>query len=538
MHEEISRALRGTPNPLAFRALCAAVMRAGADPDLLAWCDGRLGSWPDATRRAPYSWVAALEAGFTKPVWRLVRSLDLTGRAGMRVLDLPDPRDTPEVRAVTDLRLAPFAVQQTMRLPEIAEHWEGLRSVEFGGLMKFEAPQLGRFLAGEVATRLEALVLVRAEDDLRELPPVRIDRPTRLRHAGLRAPDLVHLLRTGLAPGLRSAEVLVASAGEARDLAGCPAISSLDRLAIGFHDDTAAQEFFSRADITNLSGLAVHGTSRPVSFDGMARLRHLDLSGRTGRSPHHWQPEVRPIGDVTALTGLVRLKSLNLAATGLTRQDLRVVAELPLEHLDVSSNPVGGLPSVPWPTLRSVRLDNCGLGDDDLTSLPPEAPLLESISLAHNDIRSDGARTLARWPVLPQLWEMCLHDNVIGDDGLVDLARSRAAQRLLELDLEQDVGTAHHRRTSVPLPPEVVDGESFPNLDSMYLGLVDGYHLSRWSAGFPAELHEELIRTGRPALVAFLTHVKLLELLDDEDPDPDPPVEDFRTSGGHPRGRP
>ncbi|HEX7306394.1 MAG TPA: hypothetical protein VF330_26045, partial [Lentzea sp.] len=177
MHDEIGRALRGTPNPWAFRALCAAVMRAGADPELVAWCEEQLRSWPDATRRVPYSWVAALEAGLTKPVWRLVRSLDLGGRAGMRVLGLPDPLATPEVRAVTDLRLAPFAFRQTMPLPEVAERWEGLRSVEFGGLMPFDAEPLARFLAGEVVTRLDSLVLVRAKDDLRDFPPVRIDRP-------------------------------------------------------------------------------------------------------------------------------------------------------------------------------------------------------------------------------------------------------------------------------------------------------------------------------------------------------------------------
>ncbi|HEX7308436.1 MAG TPA: hypothetical protein VF330_36400, partial [Lentzea sp.] len=425
----------------------------------------------------------------------------------------------------------------------------------FGGLMPFDAEPLARFLAGEVVTRLDSLVLVRAKDDLRDFPPVRIDRPARLRHAGLRAPDLVHLLRDGLAPDLRSAEVLVASDDEARELAECFALSSLDRLAIGFHG-AASEEFFSRADITNLSDLAVHGVTGAVAFGEPARLRrldlsrnhlgpgdvrellaalpaleHLDLSGRTGGSPHYWHPEVQPIGDEGArvIARSSRLTSLNLAATGLTRDGLSTVLDLPLETLDVSENPLAGLPSADWPALRTVRMNACGLGDDDLASLPREAPVLESLSLAHNSIRSEGARTLAEWPVLPQLWELCLHDNMIGDDGLVDLARSRAAQRLLELDLEQDVWTACHRRTGTPLPPEVVAPESFPNLDALHLGLVDGYHLSRRSSGFPAEQHEELIRTGRPELVAFLTHVKLLDLLDGEDPDPDPPETDFRT---------
>jgi hypothetical protein len=50
--------------------------------------------------------------------------------------------------------------------------------------------------------------------------------------------------------------------------------------------------------------------------------------------------------------------------------------------------------------------------------------------------------------------------------------------------------------------------ESFPNLDAMYLGVIDGYHGSRSSCGFLVERHEELIRAGRPGPVAFLQHVK------------------------------
>jgi hypothetical protein len=58
--------------------------------------------------------------------------------------------------------------------------------------------------------------------------------------------------------------------------------------------------------------------------------------------------------------------------------------------------------------------------------------------------------------------------------------------------------------------------------------VIDAYHGARYSCGFPADRHEELIRTGRPELAAFLTHVKPFEYLPDEDQDPDPPTEDFR----------
>ena len=646
MIPEVERALRGTPTKLAFRALCAAVVRAGAEPELLAWCEEQLSTWPDETRQAPWSWIAALESGFTKPVWRLVRSLDLrSDHNGLHKLLLPDPRVRAEVRAVRHLQLGRYDHEQAAALAESAEHWEQLRSVEFSGLTEFDAAALARFAAGEAVTRLESLVAVRVWESLWhfEIPPILIDRPTRLRHAGLRAPDLIHLLRNDLAPDLTSADVLVTSLEEARALAACPQLAALDRLAIGFRcgrdgksplwksffgnvieaDDVACEEFFSLAKLTNLRSLTVHGTSMgmgreglgargveaiagsgvverlselalhtlPIGDEAIARvlgavdsatvekivladlvatdrtaaavaaeyprlryldlsqnkfgaegvgkllaarmpaLEHLDLSGSSGGSPHYSRGDVQPIGDAcaeaVARSGLT-LKTLDLSATGLTR----AVLELPLETLVVSGNPLGGLPSAPdaaaWRTLRTWRLDDCALGDADLSSLPASAPLLDSLSLSYNNIGSNGARALAEWPVLPQLWELGLHDNVIGDDGLVDLARSRAAQRLLELDLEQDVWTANHRRNSASLPAEVVAEESFPNLDAMFLGIIDGYHGSRSSCGFPVERHEELIRTGRPELVAFLTHVKHDELLPDENPDPDPPSEDFR----------
>ncbi|MGW6929413.1 hypothetical protein ACWGE0_05050 [Lentzea sp. NPDC054927] len=626
--------------------------RAGAGQELLAWCEEQLTSWPDETRQAPWSWLAALESGFTKPVWGLVRSLDLRDpRNGLRDLTLPDPRVQPEVRAVRHLQLAWYDNEQVSALADLAGHWERLRSVEFHGLMEFDASALGRFAAGEAVTRLESLVAVRAQDSLWhfKVPPIRIERPTRLRHAGLRAPDLIHLLRNDLAPDLKSAEVLVTSADEARELADCTQLASLDRLALGFRcgrngrsllgqpsfgnvieeDDVACEEFFSRAKLTNLRSLTVHGTQMGTDREGMGaraveaiadsgvparlselsfktlplgddaitrvlgavdsatiekitlvdlvatdrcadafaaeypRLRHLDLSrnylgadgvrkllaarmpsldhldlsGSAGGSPHYSRGAVQPIGDAgaeaVARSGFA-LKTLNLSGTGLTQAGLSAVLELPLESLNVSGNPLGGLPPTPdataWRTLRTLCMDDCALGDADLTSLPPQAPALKSVSLSYNNVGSAGARALAAWPVLQQLWELSLHDNVIDDDGLVDLARSRAAQRLLELDLEQDVWTAHHRRNSSSLPAEVVAQESFPNLDAMYLGVIDGYHGSRSSCGFPVERHEELIRTGRPELVAFLQHVKHYDYLPDEDQDPDPPTTDFRAA--------
>ncbi|GLY46927.1 hypothetical protein [Lentzea sp. NBRC 102530] len=63
-------------------------------------------------REAPYSWVAALESGFVRPGWPLVRSLELhTDQHGMRRLAAPDPRVRPEVRAVRRLKLGRYALE-------------------------------------------------------------------------------------------------------------------------------------------------------------------------------------------------------------------------------------------------------------------------------------------------------------------------------------------------------------------------------------------------------------------------------------------
>ena len=87
--------------------------------------------------------------------------------------------------------------------------------------------------------------------------------------------------------------------------------------------------------------------------------------------------------------------------------------------------------------------------------------------------------------MLPQLWKLNLHENIIGRDGLIGLAAPRAAQMLLELDSEQDCCNPRTRNPGTPLPAEVTDQASFPSLDAMFLGIIDEYHGARYSSGFP-----------------------------------------------------
>lgn len=666
---EVERILDGPPGKLAFRALCAAVGRAGAPRSLVSSCDERLASWPDTVREAPWSWVAALDAGHSKPVWPLVRSLALdTARCGLRDAALPDPRRHPEVRGVTHLDLGWFATDQLTALVETMDHWDGLRSVQVGYLTDGDAELVARLAASPAVARLESLSLLSVREDMWHFgkPPFRpaTGRPWRLRHAGLRAADLVHVMRSGLAPDLRSAEVLVCDAEEARDLADCAELARLDRLSIGFRcgkdgrqplgkpyfgnvieqDDDACEAFFARADLANLRGLTVRGTAMGSGREGLGargvdaivtsgvlgrltelvlellpvgdatiagvlkgvdpgriekltladlvatdktaeafvaagafpRLRHLDLSrnrlgaagaqrlaadvrmpalehldvsGRAGGSPYYGRPDVQPVGDPGAEAwassdNAAELTHLNLSATGLGVDGLVALMKSErlrkLDTLDVSRNPVGSWPEMLgnaplWRTLRALNADECGLTDDGIAAMAAvtSAPRLRDISLAYDSVGTRGARTLASWAVLPQLWRLNLHDHIIGDDGLIDLAASGAAQRLLELDLEQDCWNARIRGYGAPLPDEVIDPASFPSLDAMFLGIVDEYHGARYSSGFPERIRAGLASasTTRPELAAFLTHLDT-ELLDDTD-DPDQEAvsadHDFRT---------
>lgn len=641
-HEaEIERILDGPPGRLAFRALCGVLGRAGSPGPLVERCEQRLAAWPDEVREAPWSWLAALHAGHSRPGWRLARSIALKSLHYSTVdPPFPDPRAQPEFRAITGLDLGSFAADHLAAVVRDLPHWESLRSLRIGFLTEMDGELVADFAAAPGLARFEALNLIDIHEDMWhfEKPPFRppAGRPLRLRHAGLRAPDLVSLLRSDLVPRLRSADVLVCSAGEARDLAACPELAGVERLAIGFRcgrngsqplwepffgnviaeDDEAAEIFFGQADLSGLKALTLQGTPMGLGREGLGargvaaiagllprlteltltqlplgdgpltrvlgaldperleklalvdvvatdvtaaafpgsfpRLRrldlsrnqltgagarhlaaevrfpalaHLDLSGWTS-SPYYSRPAVQPIGDdgAGAWAGsphAAGLKSLNLSATGLGSEGLLALLHsarlASLAELDLSGNRLAGWPAdVPLPpTVRTVDVSDCGLDDNAIRALTSSGPTpaLTAISLAYNTIGTAGAQALAVWDALPGLWQLNLYDNVIGDDGLTALATSRAAQLLVELDLQQDCWNSARRPLAEPLPAEVVDPASFPNLDAMFLGVVDEYHGAQYSSGFPPHVREQLAtaETTRPELVAFLTHLELSE---------------------------
>ena len=74
---------------------------------------------------------------------------------------------------------------------------------------------------------------------------------------------------------------------------------------------------------------------------------------------------------------------------------------------------------------------------------------------------------------------MNLHDNFIGDAGLIALARSSALTRLVELDLEQDCWNARQARFSDQAARAVANSSALRRLDNLFGGMVDEYHCSR-----------------------------------------------------------
>ena len=87
--------------------------------------------------------------------------------------------------------------------------------------------------------------------------------------------------------------------------------------------------------------------------------------------------------------------------------------------------------------------------------------------------------SLATSARLEKLWRLNLHDNFIGDAGLIALASSRALTRLVELDLEQDCWNSRQARFGDEAARAVANSFAFLRLDNLFGGQVDEYHCSR-----------------------------------------------------------
>ena len=243
---------------------------------------------------------------------------------------------------------------------------------------------------------------------------------------------------------------------------------------------------------------AVHG-ARLAEVD-MPNLHSLDLSGPR-INPYYWNIGEQPLLDAGAAAwansaNAQRLKVLRLANCHLTDKALTAVFRSSqlrnLEHLDLSHNSftAAGLGaaagSLLWRTLQTVALKNCRLDNDAMEALSrvKDAPALRSLELGYNSISPGGAEALATWGVLAHVWHLGLHDNFIGDEGLIALAKSPNLARLLELDLEQDCWNSRAFTFNDEAASALAASGALPCLDCLLSGLVDEYHGAAYSPGF------------------------------------------------------
>ncbi|MFB6720218.1 hypothetical protein ACFCV3_08675 [Kribbella sp. NPDC056345] len=426
---EIERVLAGPPSQLAFRALCAALGRAGSPDELVVRCEQGLADWPDETRKAPWSWLAADHDGHAVPGWQLVRALALkSDRIG--TADLPIPASSQNITA---LDLGWLAGDQLAPVSEALPSWPNLRSLATQMLTESDADAVAGFAANPGLGQLESLDLIDVNEDLVHFapPPFRppADRRLRLRHAGLQASDLLHLLHSGIVPDLRSATVRVESIEEARELSACPQLAQLEELSIGFRcgrngkvsrdlsignvipeDDAACAAFFANAELTDLRELTIVGASLGRGFHGLG-AEGLDAVVASG-----------VVARLTALT----LKLLPLGDAPV----IQVVEALDRERIE------------------SLTLHGLALTDLTAEGFTGTYSALRNLDLRYNFLTESGAQHLAHDVDLPALERLDLSGDPggspyygrseiqpIGDAGAVAWASSHNAINLTELHL-------------------------------------------------------------------------------------------------------
>jgi len=131
---------------------------------------------------------------------------------------------------------------------------------------------------------------------------------------------------------------------------------------------------------------------------------------------------------------------------------------------------------------------------------------LRTLELNYNSVGPVGAVSLANWPVANQLWILGLHDNVIGDEGLIAIASSKNLSRILELDVEQDCWNSRTFDFNEDAALALRESSSLIRLDSLFSGCVDEYHGCGYCPGFSQGAIKLLIQTDwmRPGLTASL----------------------------------
>jgi hypothetical protein len=389
-------ALNAGPDPLAFRAACAALLRFSPGELGAAMLHARaaLERWEDADRTAPWTWACALAVGVSEPGVALARALRLTpDHLGCRSVSLATLPDT----ALRDLRAlhadgftdddSPSALEVLTSSPE---RYASLRRVSqrWGDA---DAPvSLARCRWFQEATDCD---LQHARelfgDDSAAAAPL-------IRRLSVETSDI--------AETLRSLEQHAMPALHALELRGpnFPVIPG-DEPSLG------SSSLLSRVDELSLvepPTLAV----RAIFRSGLLRLRGLSLCGHGETAYGGLEP------------GDVRLGEADL-------------------HLMASSGALA--------TLERLRIDSEVAGDAivDLVACT-EPGLLRELSLEGVMLSDAGARRLAMLPHIKHLESLALRDNGIGPDGFAVVAAALSGGKLRRLQIGARGNTPYYWRTT------------------------------------------------------------------------------------------
>lgn len=290
-------------------------------------------------------------------------------------------------------------------------------------------------------------------------------------------------------------------------------------------------------DLTRNHNLTEKGIAALFKSPYLKNLRHLKL-GSSLYNPYYGGGDIQSSGfgdagaAALAASGILSqldtltLKYAKIGADG-AKALAKAAANTHLKTLDISQNPIGAegliaLAESPlFNTVRELNLSLCDLDDTPLSALAnAHMPHLRVLELEYNSITAAGAAVLANAEVLSGLWRLSLHDNFIGDDGLIALANSPYLTRLIELDVEQDVWNYHNVRFRDSAAEALAQSKTFARLDAFWGGLVDEYHGERYQHPFSASGMAQV--TTSPQLRAEMRYgLKMDAASEDHEPPPE-----------------
>jgi hypothetical protein len=455
---------------LAFRAMVALLdtWPAADQAAAIAYADQLLSKWPEGVRLAPWSSCKAASAGVVPPTWPLVRALQLNPHHLTKgTVNLARLAHRASLEHITELEVPLYSDFQELSFlyhrPETFPALKRLRAADKhddGEVRALTASPLWRTLeAFEIGDLTDSLA--HRADASRIVP--RFDRPSRVRHLGLRAPDLVAVWEATKPPRLRSAHVLIRSIDEAETLAGRKELSRLSALSLTFRcgfsgqspfepflgnvieaDEAAADAFFRRARLDRLEKLVIVGQS--MGYWGREGLGRLGLNALIAsgllRRLKHLRLQLLPLGDqgIAALAPALgkRLETLELVDVYCKGDGAAALAESPclpsLRTLDLSANRMDAVHVARLASVRMPHLERLDL------SGPPVNPYYWNVG--QQPVLDAGASAWAHSASAERLKHLRLANCHLTDEALTDICRSARLRNLVELDLSHNAFTA------------------------------------------------------------------------------------------------